>query len=83
MLERFRPSDSSAFRDMADQEHGNAAFFGEAHQPCGTLAHLAHVARRAFEVAGEHRLDGIDDHDHRRICLRGREYRLQHRLAEQ
>src|SRR5690606_4122174 len=45
--------------------------------------HLADVARRALEIAGEDGLNGIHDH-HRRTRLGGRgEDRLQVRLAQQ
>src|SRR6185437_11044245 len=64
VLERLRAGNAAALGHVADDEHRGAALFGVAHEPRGALAHLADVARRAFEVRGEQRLDRIDD-EHR------------------
>ena len=61
VLERFRSSNSAAFRDMPDDEHCRSTLLREAHQARGTLAHLADIARRPFEIGGEHRLNRVDD----------------------
>ena len=51
VLERLRPRDAAALRDVPDDEHRGAALLGEPHEARGALAHLPDVARRAFEVA--------------------------------
>ena len=61
VLERLRAGDAAALRDVPDDEHRGAGLLREAHESRGALAHLADVARRAFEVAGEDGLDGVDD----------------------
>ena len=61
VLERLRSGDSAALRDVADDEDRGAGFLREAHQSRGALAHLPDVAGRALEIAGEDRLDRIDD----------------------
>ncbi len=83
VLERLRPGDAAALRDVADDEHGRAALLREAHQPRGAFAHLSDVARRALEVGREHGLNRIDDERRGRRRRRCREDRFEIRLAQE
>ena len=83
VLERLGTGDAATLGDVTDDEHRGAGLFREAHEPRCALAHLAHVAWRAFEVAREDRLDGIDDHHRGPHARGGGEDGLEIRLAEQ
>src|SRR2546423_1130642 len=62
VLQGLGAGDPTAFGHVADRENGGLRFFRETHQPRGALSHLSHVSRRTLEIAGEYRLDGIDDY---------------------
>jgi len=83
VLEGLRAGDAAAFGDVPDDEYGRAAFLGEAHETRRAFAHLPHVARRAFEIRREHRLDGIDYERRGTDRRRGGEDGLEIGLAEE
>src|SRR5256886_15581388 len=49
VLERLGTGDAAALGHVAHQEHGRSGLLGEAHEPRGAVAHLAHVAGRSEE----------------------------------
>src|SRR3954470_14810054 len=63
VLESFWSRDSSVARNVTDDEHSDARFFCEAHEPCSALANLTDASRGSFEVGGENSLNGVDDND--------------------
>ena len=67
VLEHARAGDLTVLGDMADQQQGTAALLGEADQRLGGGAQLGDGARRLLEPVDPHGLDGIDDHQVRRL----------------
>ena len=61
MLQQFGASYFALFVDVADEEHGDVGFFGEAQELGGALAHLGDAAGGGVEVRGAHRLDRVDN----------------------
>ena len=61
VFQRLGSGDAAALGHMTHHDHRGTGLLGEAHQPGGALAHLAHVAGRALEQVGVDRLDRIED----------------------
>ena len=82
MFERLGTCDTAALCHVSDDEDGGAEFLCRAHQSCGALSHLTHVARRAVKCFGVHRLDGIDHCDHGPRGFKMREDCFEMRLGQ-
>src|SRR3989442_395685 len=82
VLERLRPGDPAPSRHVPDEQYRGPGLLGEAHQPCRTLPHLAHVSGRALELVGVGGLDRVDEHDAGAERLRVMEDRLEPRLPQ-
>src|SRR2546426_12704862 len=67
---------------VPDEHPRGPRLFREAHEPGGTLPHLAHVAGRAFELVGVGGLDRVDEHDAGPQCVGVMRDRLEPRLAQ-
>jgi hypothetical protein len=83
VLERLGAGNPAALRHVTDYDDRGARFLREAHEARGALADLSDVAWRALQIAGEHGLNGVDDHHRRCAIVGGGNDRLEQRLAQQ
>ncbi len=65
VLEDAGPRDRPVFRDVADEDDGEASFFRHTDEGGRHLAHLGGLTRRAVAVGRRHRLHGVDDEQSR------------------
>ncbi len=63
VLEHLGPRERALFRDVTDQEEGDAVALGDFDQARGHLAELRHAPGARLDVARAHRLDRIHDGD--------------------
>ena len=82
VLQHLGPGDTALLGDMAHHEHGGAALLGKAHEPQGTLPHLADAAGGGIHLHACHSLDGIQDQDLGRKLLHGGQDAFQLRFRQ-
>jgi hypothetical protein len=69
VLHGARSGDGVLAGGLADQQHRHPTGLGDPHQHLGDLLHLAHAAGPAVDGGGRHRLDAVDDEQHRVVGL--------------
>lgn len=65
MFEDFWSREGALLGDVADDEEGDSAGFGDSHEPCGALSDLSDAACGGGERFGIDGLNGVDDDEFR------------------
>ena len=76
MLDHAGASDLPVLGHMANQKQGCIARLGETDQRLRRAAHLADRSRRRFDRIAPHGLNGIDDHEFRRVARAKRRHNV-------